>query len=398
MRGKRTGRTASVVQIAVGYAGLALIGLGVGLQGVAWPYIRADFGLPLDALGVLMVATTAGSVTSSFNGGLIASLVGVGPLLAFSSGASALGLVGYSVAPSWWVMVLAAMATGLGNGAMHVALNAHFAANHGLGVINWLHASFGLGATLGPLIMTAVLRADASWRWGYGAAALTMSCAALYFASTRSRWSGSTEKGLSETNERGVGSGLETLGLPIVWLSLVLFFSYTGVEATAGQWGYSLFTEARSIAGSTAGVWMTVYWGGMAVGRLVVGFVGDRFDEASLVRLCILCVTAGAGLIWWHPTDGLSFVGIALMGLAQGPIFPSLVSGTARRVQPGHVDHTIGFQVAAASLGAAAVSSAAGVVAERTTLEILGPFLVAWSTLTLLVHEAVRRRAQRIQA
>ena len=139
---------------------------------------------------------------------------------------------------------------------------------------------------------------------------------------------------------------------------------------------------------------MTSYWGGLAAGRVMVGIVGDRADARVILRLCILSVVAGAGLIWWNPADRLSFLGIALMGLAQGPIFPSLISDTSRRVGVGHVDNTIGFQVAAASLGAAVVSSAAGVLAERTTLEVLGPFLVFWSTVTFLVHEIIRRRSQ----
>lgn len=391
-------RGKSVAQIAVAYIGFAVIGLGVGFQGVAWPYIRSDFGLPLDAIGMLIAASTVGSIVSSFNGGLMVSLIGVGPLLALSSAAAALGLLGYSLAPNWWLMVLTGLVSGVGSGTMHVGLNAHFAANHGLGVINWLHACFGIGATLGPLVMTAILGADLSWRWAYGAAAVAMASAAIYFTSTRSRWSGAAKRAVRSSAPDAGGRSLATLKLPLVWLSLLLFFSYTGVEATAGQWAYSLFTEVRSVAESTAGFWMSVYWGGLAAGRLMLGVVADRFDVRSLLRLCIFCVILGAALIWWHPTDLLSFLGLALMGFAQGPIFPSLVSGTSRRVDAGHVDNTIGFQVAAASLGVAVLSSLAGVAAERITLEIIGPFLVACSGLTFVLHEMIVRRAEGAEA
>jgi len=390
-------RDTPIVQIAVAYAGFGTLGLSVGLRGVAWPYIRADFGLPLDAVGVLVAAATVGSIFFSFNGGLIASRIGVGPLLAVSSVAAALGLLGYGVTPAWWSMVLAGLVAGAGNGALHVGLNAHFAANHGVGVVNGLHACFGIGATLGPLVMRAILRAGSSWRWGYGAAGLTMGMVALYFAITHDRWSGSSEKVIGE-NQSGGRSSLETLSLPIVWVSLLVFFVYTGIESTAGQWAYSLFTEARSVAESTAGFWLSVYWGGLAAGRLILGRVVDKFDVASVLRLCILCVIVGAGLIWWSPADVLSFLGLALVGFAEGPIFPSLVSGTSRRVAAGHVDNTIGFEVTAASLGVAALSSLAGVLAARRSLEVIGPFLVGCAVLMFVLHEIVVRREKNTTA
>lgn len=47
---------------------VAFISLGLpdGLLGVAWPDMRAGFGLSLDALGVLLVGSTTGYLVSSF--------------------------------------------------------------------------------------------------------------------------------------------------------------------------------------------------------------------------------------------------------------------------------------------------------------------------------------------
>jgi len=394
-RPQRPEPKASIGQVVVAYIGFATLGLSVGLRGVAWPSIRVSFDLPLGAIGVFLTAATAGSILSSFNGGLIASKIGVGPLLAASGVVTALGLLGSAAAPAWWVMVLGGLMSGMGSGALHVGLNAHFTANHGAGVINWLHACFGIGATLGPLIMTAILQASSSWRWGYGVASVTMGLVAFIFILTQSRWSGSNKVAPQTSSREGRATrGLDTLTLPVVWMSLLLFFLYTGAESTAGQWAYSLFTEGRSVPESRASFWMSIYWGGLTVGRVLLGAVVDRLNVSSLLRLCILATIIGSALIWWHPTNTLSFLGLALMGIAEGPIFPSLISDTPRRVDAGHVDTTIGFQVAAASLGAAALSSLAGVLAERVSLEILGPFLVVCTALMFTLHETVVRHAE----
>ena len=390
------GYLGKLAQVVIPYASLATLGLSVGFRGVAWPSIRATFGLPLDAVGVWLMTATLGSILSSFSAGYIASLIGVGPLLAISTSGVALGLLAYSLTPSWWLMVLTGLLSGLGSGAAHVGLNAHFAAHLGARALNWLHACFGLGASLGPLIMTSILRAGFSWRWGYGAAGAWMMVLAAGFALSVNRWTGSTEEARRDPGHlSGTRSVTETLQLPTVWLSICVFFAYTGVESTAGQWVYSLFIDARSVSEAVAGLWMTVYWGGLAGGRVLLGLLADRVGTISLLRVCMIGVTLGAGLLWWHPSDLISFLGLALMGLAQGPIFPSLVSVTPRRVSIGHVDNLIGFQVASASLGAAALSSGAGVLASGLTLEVVAPFLVGWAATVVILHELMLRQVRR---
>jgi len=57
-----------------------------------------------------------------------------------------------------------------------------------------------------------------------------------------------------------------TRSLPIVWLSVALFFVYAGIEAAVGQWAFTLFTEGCFVAARTAGLWVSIYWGSLAVG------------------------------------------------------------------------------------------------------------------------------------
>ena len=70
--------------ILLAYIAFISLGLPDGLMGVAWPSIRAFFGRPLDSLGILLFAGTAGYLTSSFFSGRIMARLGVGGLLAAS--------------------------------------------------------------------------------------------------------------------------------------------------------------------------------------------------------------------------------------------------------------------------------------------------------------------------
>lgn len=370
---------------------IAFISLGLpdGLLGVAWPSMRAAFGRSLDSLGMLMFAATTGYITASFLSGRAMARLGVGGLLALSCAATGSALLGYTLAPGWWVVVALGVLAGLGAGAIDAGLNTYVAANFGEGLMQWLHASFGVGITLGPVIMTAGLGLFDSWRWGYVLVGLAQLSLALAFFLTIAMWQqpapGSAQAAaeperLLTDYQTPLGS---TLRRPAVWASLLLFFLYTGIELTLGAWAYTLLTESRGVAPAAAGLWAGSYWATFTVGRVLAGLFARRVGLHRLTAGAMLLALAGALLVWWNPLEGVSLLGVALTGFALAPIFPALVSGTSRRVGAQHAANTIGMQIAAAGLGAAAIPALAGVLAQRITLEII-PVYLAGLVLALI--------------
>jgi fucose permease len=372
------------------YLGFVSLGLPDGLLGVAWPSIRASFNLPLDALGALLVMFTIGYLLSSFSSGRILARINVGSLLALSCLATAVSLLGYALAPRWSVMVTLALLSGLGAGAIDAGLNTFAATHFSPRSVNWLHACYGIGATIGPVIMTGVLMADRSWQWGYAIVGLWQLLLAIGFGLTRQRWPDTTA--MPETTasaHAGMASSSSTLRLPAAWLSIAVFFIYTGLEAAAGVWPYSLFTEARGISVSTAGMWVSLYWGSLTVGRVIAGFVTLFVPVRRLLRFCIIGISLGAMLVWLNFASLLSFVGLALMGLASAPIFPSLIATTPERLGEAHTANGVGFQIAAAVLGQSLLPSLVGVLASKLGLEIVGPALLISALLLLMLYQAL---------
>jgi fucose permease len=387
-------RKTGLLLIGIAYLGYVLLGLSNGLLGVAWPSIRESFDMSLDALGTLLTTVTAGYILSSFNSGRMISRFGMGYLLIASSVAMGLGLLGYAVASAWWVIVLSGLLTGMGAGVVDAGLNTYVAANYGARHMNWLHASFGLGVTLGPAIMTTILNVGQSWRWGYAFAVALQGLLVTCLGLTWDRWQSTTPTSAEAepVSPAHTVRSLDTLKLPAVWLGVALFIVHPGIQFTAGQWVYSLFTEARAVAPSAAGLWISIYWGSLTLGRLLLGTVVDRLGVASSLRVCILGVTLGSAFVWWNVAEPLNFLGLVTIGFSLAPLFPSLISSTPRRVGAAHAANAIGFQVAAGSVGIAVLPGFAGVLAENLGLEIIGPFLVVASVAMLLLHEALLRR------
>ena len=377
---------ASIVLIILMFIAFISLGLPDGLLGVAWPSIRREFSLPLDNLGLLIVSAMCGYLTSSFSSGWLMNRLGVGNLLAASCFSTGAGLIGYTLAPSWPVIVLLGVVAGVGAGAIDAGLNTYAAANHGEKVMQWLHACFGVGITLGPIIMTTSLNLFGTWRMGYVLVGTAQIILAACFAMTASRWQRSkvknddAEKQLTDykTPMR------QTLREPMVWLSILLFFNYTGIEVILSYWGYTLLTESRGIAPSVAGLVAGSYWGTFTVGRILAGFYTQRIGAHTLIVGSIILALIGALLVWVNVTEAVTLIGFMVVGFAVAPVFPALVSTTRLRVGEKHAANTIGMQVSAAALGIAVLPSLAGILARNIALEIIPPFL-AFFTVTLLV-------------
>jgi fucose permease len=389
--------------LLIGLAYLSFVSLGLpdGLLGVAWPSIRASFKLPLDALGTLLVMFMTGYLLSSFSSGRIIARLNVGSLLALSCLATAVSLLGYALTAWWWMMVALGGLAGLGAGAIDAGLNTYVATHHSARMVNWLHACYGLGAASGPVIMASVLNAHHPWQWGYGIVGLGQLLLAGCFGLTRQWWPRASATPDIPT-ATPVPSRGRTLRLPVVWLSIAVFFSYTGLEAAAGTWAYSLFTEARALSAMTAGMWVSIYWGALTVGRFLSGLVVSFVPVRLLLRLCIISLALGAALVWLAPTSLLSFLGLALMGLASAPIFPSLIATTPERLGEAHTANGVGFQIAAAILGQSLVPGLIGVLGHHLSLEVVGPALLTTSLVLLVLYEALiatrPRQGRTIQA
>jgi fucose permease len=372
-----------------GIAVVAFVSLGLpdAVLGVAWPSIRRAFVLPVSQLGLLLAAAMAGYLVSSGGSGPVVARIGVGRVLALSSGLMVASSLGYALAPRWWIVLAAALASGLGAGAVDAAINAFAAVRFPPRLVNWLHASYGVGAMLGPLLISGLMSAGLGWRWGYGTIAVILAAMTIAFARTVERWETRAPAGGPGPRAGEPGASLAaTLGRPQAWTGIVLFFVYTGLEVAAGQWSFSLFTEARGLGTGVAGVWVAAYWASLTLGRIVFGALASRVALDTLLRVGMAAATPAALLIWAGP-PALGVLGLAGLGFALAPVYPLLMSATPRRLGSALAGHAVGLQVAAAYLGAAVLPAMVGLWARRSGLEVLGPFLVAGTIVLLLAHE-----------
>jgi fucose permease len=111
----------------------------------------------------------------------------------------------------------------------------------------------------------------------------------------------------------------------------------------------------------------------------------------KLLRMSILTALVGA-VIFASPLSGpISPLSLALIGLGLAPIYPCMMTRTPDRLGRAVAAHAIGFQVSAAMLGAAALPSLSGFLAQGFGLESVAIAAITMATVICLLHERILR-------
>ena len=379
--------------VVIAYLGFISLGLPDTLIGVAWPSVRETFGLDQGAIALIFFGAAASYSVSSFFAGRIVNSAGVGILLSASTALVACSIFGYAFAPVWALFAGFSLMHGLGSGAIDAGLN-YYVANHmSVRHMSWLHASWSLGATLGPLVMTGAVAWWNDWHAGYIAVAAILSCLMLLFVITRREWDRPTGAEIEPPTAHVSVKMLEALRHRIVLVQVILFFVYTGLEATVGHWCFTLLTESRNMLEGTAGLWTTLFWASIGVGRIVFGTIADRVGIDRLLRISTYTALVGTALFAINVAPFVSALGLAVSGLGLASIYPCMMMRTPQRLGKSLAAHAIGFQVSAATLGAAVLPSLSGFMAEYVGLEMIAVGSVGMALTVVLLHENLLGRS-----
>jgi fucose permease len=397
--------------VPVIYMAFISLGLPDSVLGVAWPSMRAALGAPLEAAGLIALILTSCSAISSVLSGAITKRLGTGPIVLISSALTALGLFGYSLSPSYaWVLV-SALPLGFGQGAVDSTLNGYVASHYSSRHMNWLHASWGIGATVGPLIMTAAI-ASGSWRGGYRTISCVQALLAILFLLSLGLWSRAASaegsaRAVATASSQGQGSESERtvpalnsrgrarihgIRRPEPWMQIAMYLLYSACEFSIGIWTVSMLEESRGIAAGKAGSWISLYYGGIMGGRVLTGLVSNRLGNRFMVRLGLGVSLGGAIFLCLRPAGYLVLPGLLLLGLGFAPIYPCVMHETPERFDDETYQTVIGYAVGAANIGASVLPGLVGLLASAAGLEVLGPCVVGFIVLLLVLSEALNRR------
>ena len=352
--------------------------------------MQKDLAAPLSAVGLLSIIVSMGTIVSSLLTPGFMRLLGTGKLVSISIAFTAVAAAGYGFSTNFGVMCLWAIPMGLGAGAIDVALNNFAAIYLESKHTNWLHASWGVGACLGPAILSASVFLGTGWRGAYELNAILLAFIVVLMVATLPLWKrvekrsceNTKEKdgkiGAKKTSEKNASRDIslrEALRVPGVKLSFLTFFFYSSLEISTGLW-CGTYLVCRGLEPGVGALAVSLMFASVMIGRIVSGFFAIKFTDVRLVHAGIAIVIVGCFALvlplplWFTP------VCICLLGFGCAPVYPSLIHATPARFGEELSGRAIGIQMAGSYVGTVIMPPAFGFMAAHFSV-MLWPVALA---------------------
>lgn len=362
---------------------VAFIGLGLPdtILGAAWPLMRQDLNTPISAAGILSIIVSIGTIISSLLTPKFLRILGTGKLVAYSIALTAIASIGYYLAESFNILCLWAIPMGIGAGAVDVAMNNFAAVYLESKHTNWLHASWGIGATLSPAILSGSIMLGFGWRGAYELVAILLAMIFAIVLISLPLWrkietNGAINKAPAITpntpankNNAETLSFREALRVPGMKLSFLTFFFYSALEISTGLWCGTYLT-ACGFKPETGALCVSLMFASVMIGRIISGFFAIKFTDHRLIYAGIFIVAAGCLVLslplplWMLP------VCICLLGLGCAPVYPSLIHATPARFGEALSSRAISIQLAGSYVGSILMPPAFGLVAAKFSVHL----------------------------
>ncbi|KPM34550.1 hypothetical protein AK830_g12018 [Neonectria ditissima] len=299
-----------------------------------------------------------------------------------------IGYVPMALHPPFPALPCVLLFAGFGNGIEDSAYNAWVGnMHHANELLGFLHGSYGLGATISPLIASAmVTKANLEW---YTFFYVMIGVAVVEFCVSMTAFWGATGAVYRQRLKYDQGKARTTTRMalrePITWLVAFFLLGYVGAEVSLGGWIVTFMLRVRNAEPFLAGLTVTLFWLGLTLGRVVLGFITGRIGEKLAITVYLLLCVVLELLYWLVPNFVASVVFVMFLGFFLGPMFPAAVVVATKLLPADYHVSAIGFAAAFGGGGAAILPFAVGAIAQHKGVEVLQPIVVAIVVFIILV-------------
>lgn len=366
-------------------------GFSDGAPGVLLPYMETQYHISYSVVSMIWVCNAAGVILVAAFAHKLLVVLGLRKLLCF---ACLMGVLMQSLVSSgtaFPAICVAFFFGGVGNSIAAAQFNIFSArfekASQALG---YFHGSYGLGASVSPLIATAFMSQGYKW---YNFYPVIIALMALTFAAVFFTFKGADEDiaALGANVEKVETVKKDNLLLLVLrdkatWLMSLFVLFYQGAEVAIGAWVVTYIRDYRGNTSTSVGYVASGYWFGLTLGRLVVtramhGTVGPRYGNIILLVLSILFV----GLTWAIPSTIGEGVCVALAGVAIGPIYPLMITMVLRVLPRKTQVVSLTFASAFGCSGGALFPFLIGLVSQYAGAFVVLPAFIILFLMTLVM-------------
>ena len=381
--------------LAIIYLSFISLGLPDALLGAAWPTMYQEFQVPVSYAGAIAMIISCGTIFSSLQSDRLTKRFGPGKITAASVALTAIALFGFSISHSYWMLCLWAIPYGLGAGSVDASLNNYVALHYESHHMSWLHCMWGLGASVGPYIMSYALTGGMGWNTGYRYISVMQAILTAIIIFSLPIWKNrpTAATNTDDTDSPAPSSPAKALTIPQILAIpgakavLIMFFCYCALESTAGLWASSFLVLYHHLDAETAASFASLFYIGITVGRGINGFIAMKLKDTQMIRMGQAIIAAGIVLMLLPLGEITALIGLVTIGLGCAPVYPCVIHSTPEHFGPEKSQALIGVQMACAYVGSLSMPPIFGLIANHISVALYPAYLLLILALMFAMHE-----------
>ena len=371
------------------YISFISLGLPDGLLGAGWPTMYPQLQVPVSYSGIIFFIICVGTVVSSLLSDRTIRRLGTGKMTTISASMTAIALLGFAFSNAFWQLCVWAIPYGLGAGGVDACLNNYVAVHYKSRHMSWLHGMWGLGASIGPYIMGAVLTGGQAWSNGYLYVGLIQLGLTIGLLFTLPLW----KKPAQEQDPSAPPlKPSQVFALPGAKEILIAFFCYCALEQTVCLWSASYLTLHLHIHPESAASWASLFYLGITSGRFISGFITFKLNDTQMIRLGFAVLSVGIALVLLPLGLVCTLIGMVLIGLGCAPIYPCIIHSTPEHFGIENSQAMIGVQMASAYLGNCVMPPLFGLIANHVNIGLFPLYLAVILAVMATMYQRCCRK------
>jgi MFS family permease len=358
---ERTRQTRGVL-VAAAFSSLAMVGVFHTLLGAALPAIRTSFGIDVVRSGMLGSAAWLGFTLVVLAGGALSDFFGRRRILILASSVMGICSVLLGTIRAFWVNSLLFAVIGGGTGMIVSTSSALvmelFPGREGM--MNVHHFFYALGAIAGPLAMGAVLAKGGQWETIYRAAGILMLILGGAFLFMKMRED-------KHPLQRDMGPLWRILRERKLLILVLITLFGMGTQNGVSYWLVSFLRDIRELSIFLAGLGLSLFSIGMAMGRLLSAWLASRHGNTRVLVILFITLHLGLFLLLHVAAEaGILFI-CFILGMGCSGLFPGILALGGLHF-PRWAGTTMGLLGTAAGMGGTLMPWIMSVASKRTSL------------------------------
>jgi len=372
------------------------LGLPDSVFGAAWPAMHIDLGIAQNFASVYSIIVGICTGGSSFVAGMLLRKFGTPKVTFCSIFATAAGLFGMSFSKNIWVMMIFAVILGYGAGAIDTGLNNYVSLHYKARHMSWLHCFWGVGVTVSPLIMSVFLKNENGWRTGYRVIAIIQLAIAALVLVFLKKWISVDSADTHAEEEKAEKAGIRDIfSKRGVVASIFSIGFYCCMEFIVGTWGATFFVNVFSFSPDRASLWVSLYYGGIMLGRLISGFISEKLGDKRMILGGLALALAGEILLS-IPNPWIAAIGLLTLGIGFGPVFPSILHTIPPRFGSKFSSDITGFHLGGAYAIGFTAQFTFGFAASAISFKLMPYVLAGFCVLSAIMSITADKRSRSV--